>query len=42
MNNEEQSDDARAFNRRFKYAVIVYAIIGFIALALIVYYKVRR
>ncbi|MBA2501681.1 MAG: hypothetical protein H0V27_02260 [Pyrinomonadaceae bacterium] len=37
-----QDEDSTAFNRRFKYAVYVYAIIEFIALALVIYYKTYR
>jgi hypothetical protein len=42
MNDEEQSEDAIKFNRRFKYAIIVYAIIEFIAIAFFVYYTPDR
>lgn len=35
-------EDVSAFNRRFKYALIVYAVVEFIAIALVVYYKVTR
>ena len=42
MNDEELSEDAIRFNRRFKYAIIVYAIIEFIAIAFLVYYKISR
>jgi large-conductance mechanosensitive channel len=34
--------DSAAFNRRFKYALIAYAIVEFIVIALVVFYKVRR
>jgi hypothetical protein len=37
-----QAEDSAAFNRRFKYAVIAYAVIGFIAIVFVVYYKVTR
>lgn len=35
-------EDAGNFDRSFKYAVIAYAIIEFIAIALIVYYQATR
>ena len=38
----EADAETAAFNRRFKYAVIAYAIIEFIAIAFVIYYKVRR
>lgn len=40
-NNREQvqEEDSNAFKRRFKYAVYAYAIIEFVALAIVVYYK---
>jgi hypothetical protein len=37
-----QDEDSAAFNRRFKYAVIAYAVIEFIAIVFAVYYKVTR
>ncbi|HZG54009.1 MAG TPA: hypothetical protein VEZ40_18035 [Pyrinomonadaceae bacterium] len=37
----QQEDDA-AFNRRFKYAVIAYAVIEFIAFVSLFYYKYFR
>ncbi len=40
--NQIQDEDSSSFNRRFKYAVYAYAIIEFIALALVVYYKTYR
>ena len=40
--DESQYEDSAAFNRRFKYAVIAYAIIEFIAIAFVVYYKATR
>ena len=36
------SEEERAFNRRFKYAVIAYAIIEFIAIVIVMYYKIKR
>jgi hypothetical protein len=36
---DEQAEEAAAFNRGFKYAVIAYAIVEFIAIAFVVYYK---
>ena len=41
-NDESHYDDSAAFNRQFKYAVIAYAIIEFIAIAFVVYYKGTR
>jgi hypothetical protein len=34
--------DAGTFDRSFKYAVIVYAVVEFIAIALLLYYKKAR
>jgi large-conductance mechanosensitive channel len=44
LNNEEQSrnEDSDGFNRLFKCAVIVYAIIEFIVIAFAIYYKISR
>lgn len=39
--NENQPEDSATFNRRFKYAVIAFAIIEFIAIAFVIY-KARR
>lgn len=39
--DEDQSGDSVAFNKRFKYAVIVFAIIEFIVIAFVVYYMRR-
>jgi hypothetical protein len=39
---EPEFPDSAAFNRRFKYALIAYAIVEFIVIALVVYAKVRR
>lgn len=41
-NDENRDEDASAFNRRFRNAVIAYAVIEFIALATLVYYKYCR
>ena len=38
----QQDDDAAAFRRRFKYAVIAYAVIEFIAFVILFYYKYFR
>ena len=38
--DESRREDSAAFTRQFKYAVIAYAIIEFIAIAFVVYYKV--
>ena len=40
--DEIQYEDSAAFNRRFKYVVIAYAIIEFIAIAYVVFYKTSR
>jgi hypothetical protein len=45
--NDEQADappdeGAGTFDRSFKYAVIAYAVIEFIAIALVVYYQATR
>ena len=34
--------DAGAFDRSFKYAVVVYAVVEFFAIALVLYYKLAR
>ena len=39
---ETEFADSAAFNRRFKYALIAYAVVEFIVIALVVYAKVRR
>lgn len=41
LSETEFADSAR-FKRQFKYALIVYAIVEFIVIALLVYSKVRR
>jgi hypothetical protein len=38
----QTDDDAAAFNRRFKYAIIACAVIEFIALVILFYYKYYR
>ena len=40
--DESHYEDSAAFNRQFKYAVIACAIIEFIVIAFVVYYKVTR
>jgi len=35
-------EDAGTFDRSFKYAVIIYAAAEFVAIALVVYYKLAR
>ena len=35
-------EDAGTFDRSFKYAVIIYAVVEFVAIALGVYYKLAR
>lgn len=39
---ESQTEDPNVFERRFKYCLFAYAIIEFVVIALIVYYKVTR
>ena len=39
---EPRDADTGTFDRSFKYAVIIYAVVEFIAIALIIYYKVAR
>ena len=34
--------DAGTFDRSFKYAVILYAVVEFFAIALLIYYKLAR
>ncbi|HEX8560009.1 MAG TPA: hypothetical protein VF668_18070 [Pyrinomonadaceae bacterium] len=35
-------DDAGTFDRSFKYAVVVYAVVEFVAIALALYYRFAR
>jgi hypothetical protein len=35
-------EEAGTFDRSFKYAVIAYAVVEFIAIALLIYYKLAR
>ena len=35
-------EEAGTFDRSFKYAVIVYAVVEFVAIALVLYYKLAR
>lgn len=42
MKNVYQEEESIAFNRRFKYAVIVYAVVELIAIVAVVYYKTRH
>ena len=39
---ENQSEESKAFGRRFKYALIGYAVIEFIVIAAVLYYKMSR
>lgn len=39
---ESQTEDPNVFERRFKFCLIAYAIIEFVVIALVVYYKVTR
>lgn len=41
-NDENDKRDSADFDRRFKYAVIVYAVMEFVVIALIVYYTSFR
>jgi hypothetical protein len=41
-NQDDDADDAAAFNRRFKYAVYAYAAIEFVAFLILFYYKYYR
>lgn len=34
--------DAGTFDRSFKYAIIIYAVVEFFAIALVIYYKLAR
>ena len=47
MNSHERGaattgEDAGTFDRSFKYAVIIYAVVEFFAIALVLYYKLAR
>ena len=35
-------EDAGTFDRSFKYAVVVYAVVEFVAVVLVLYYKLAR
>jgi len=35
-------EDAGTFDRSFKYAIIIYAVVEFFAIALMLYYKLAR
>ena len=37
-----QDEEAGTFDRSFKYAVIIYAVVEFFAIALLLYYKLAR
>ena len=37
-----RDEDAGTFDRSFKYAVIIYAVVEFFAIALLLYYKLAR
>lgn len=39
---ENQFEDSDAFDRRFKYSLIAYAVIEFIVIALVLYHKATR
>ena len=40
--DEALGDEGRAFGCQFKYALIIYAVVEFVAIALVVYYKLSR
>lgn len=40
--DESQDEDSATFNRRFKCALIAFAIIEFVAISFVVYYKTTR
>lgn len=40
--NVSRDEEAASYDRRFKYAVIAFAVIEFIVIALTVYYKLAR
>jgi hypothetical protein len=35
-------EDAGTFDRSFKYAIIIYAVVEFVAIVLLLYYKLAR
>ena len=39
---ETPGGDAGTFDRSFRYAVIIYAVVEFFAIALVLYYKLAR
>ena len=39
---EAHDEDAGTYDRSFKYAVIIYAVVEFFAIALLLYYKLAR
>ena len=40
--DEGRAEGASDFDRTFKYALVIYAVVEFVAVALFVYYKVTR
>ena len=42
VKKQGEREDAGTFDRSFKYAVIVYAVVEFFAIALLLYYKLAR
>ena len=40
--DEGRAEGASPFGRAFKYALIIYAVVEFVAVALVVYYKAAR
>jgi hypothetical protein len=40
--DEGSVEGASAFGRTFKYALVVYAVVEFVAVALLVYYRLAR
>ncbi len=39
---KQMDEGLKSFNRQFKYAVIAYAIIEFVAIVFVIYYKTYR
>jgi uncharacterized membrane protein len=39
---DDPAADAGTFDRSFRYAIIIYAVVEFVAIALLVYYKAAR
>jgi large-conductance mechanosensitive channel len=40
--DEGRVEGAAGFDRTFRYALVIYAVVEFVAIALVVYYKVSR